>query len=233
MSTRFDSEGVAAGYSVYTSLTLHLYDAYVIGFCNRFIWRCESGELLALYQRNVSACHLDVGVGTGYFLDRTQFPAVRPVITLLDANPACLATASRRIARHVPCLVAANVLDPLPPMGPFSSVGLCYLLHCVPGGIPAKAIMFDHFKAVMAPAARIFGATIVQGSAPRSWLAQRLLNFYNAKGFFSNAHDTVEDLEAELASRFCDVKVTMQGSVALFEAQRADEPDVSDVEANG
>jgi hypothetical protein len=210
---------IQSGHGVYNPFVLRLYDAFVHGFSNRFIWRCETEELLALYQRNVSACHLDVGVGTGYFLDHTQFPAARPLITLLDANPACLAVASRRIARHAPHLVHADVLHPLPPIGPFSSVGLCYLLHCVPGSIPAKAIMFDHCKAVMAPAARIFGATIVQGSAPRSWAVQRLLDFYNAKGIFSNAYDTIEDLESELASRFCEVKVMMQGAVAVFEAR--------------
>jgi hypothetical protein len=205
---------------VLTRLSLRLYDPVVIGFSNRFIWRCRSRELLALYQRNLSACHLEVGVGTGYFLDRAQFPVAQPAITLLDINPLCLAMASRRIARHAPRVVEANVLDPLPAIGPFSSIGLCYLLHCLPGNMTAKAIVFDHLEAVMAPAARIFGATIVQGSAPRSWAAQRLLNCFNATGYVANAHDTAEDLKAELASRFCDVNARMQGSVALFEAQR-------------
>ncbi len=115
--------------------------------------------------------HLDVGVGTGYLLDHAQFPVAHPEITLLDTNPACLNMASRRIARHAPRVVQANVLDPLPAIEPFSSVGLCHLLHCVPGDIPAKAVVFDNMKAVMSPGARIFGATIVQGSAPRSWAA--------------------------------------------------------------
>ena len=218
---QFDPRRAALGHAVYTPLTLRLYDAFVLGFSNRFIWRCKSRELLALYQRNVSACHLDVGVGTGYFLDRTQFPTTSPAITLLDANPTCLETASCRIARHAPRVVEANVLEPLPSIGPFSSVGMCFLLHCMPGSIPAKAIAFDHVRAVMAPEARIFGATIVQGSVPRSRAAQWVMDFYNAKGFFSNTYDTVEDLEAELASRFCEVKVSVQGSVALFEACRA------------
>jgi hypothetical protein len=208
--------------NTYTSLTLRFYDSLVLGFTNRFVWRCNSRELLALYQANVSGCHLDVGVGTGYFLDRVLFPIAHPAITLLDVNPTCLAMTSRRIARYTPRLVEANVLDPLPSIGPFSSVGLCYLLHCVPGGIPVKAIIFDHLKAVMAPAARIFGATIVQGSTPRSWAAQRLLDLYNATGVLTNASDTVEDLEVELASRFRKVDVRLRGTVALFQAQRDD-----------
>jgi hypothetical protein len=221
MSMQPNSIRGASGYAVYSPLMLYLYDGYVLSFSNRFLWRCKTRELLALYQRNVSDCHLDVGVGTGYFLERTLFPGTRPAITLLDANAACLDMASRRIARHAPRVVQANVLEPLPSIGPFSSVGLCYLLHCLPGTISSKAVVFDHLKAVMTSTGRVFGATIVQGSAPKHWAAQRAMDFYNAKGIFSNVRDTVEDLEAELLSRFCDVKVRLQGTVALFEARGA------------
>jgi SAM-dependent methyltransferase len=218
---QLDPERVAMGAAVYTPLMLRFYDVLVLACYLPFVWRCPNREVLALYARNVSACHLDVGVGTGYFLDRTPFPAAHPAVTLLDVNAACLAAASRRVARYEPRVVQANVLDPLPAIGPFSSVGLCALLHCVPGSIPAKALIFDHLKSVMAPAGRIFGATLVQGSVPRSFVAQRLMDYYNARGVFANEHDTVEDLESELAARFCKVNIRVRGSVALFEAQYA------------
>jgi hypothetical protein len=204
---------------VYNPLTLFVYDQFVLRFSNVCVWRCASQELLALYGRNVSDCHLDIGVGTGYFLDRVQFPSPRPAITLLDVNTTCLSAASRRIARYEPRVVRADALTPLPIVGPFSSVGLCYLLHCLPGSIPSKAIVLDHIKTVMAPSARVFGATIVQGSAPRPWLTRQFLSIYNSIGIFSNIGDTIGDLEAELASRFNKVNVTLKGSVALFEAQ--------------
>jgi hypothetical protein len=207
--------------ALYTPLTLRFYDTVVHRFSNRFVWRCTARELLDLYERNVSACHLDVGVGTGFLLDHARFPTERPSVTLMDVNTACLEMASRRIARHAPRVVQSSILEPLPPIGPFSSVGLCYLLHCLPGDIPSKAVAFDHLQAVMAPAARIFGATLVQGSAPRSWMARRLMAFYNRKGFFSNTQDTAEDLETEMRSRFSDVRIRMRGSVAVFEARKA------------
>lgn len=218
MSSQSDVQKSTADYQVLSPLTLFFYDAWVHGFSDRFLWRCPLHELLALYRRNVSACHLDVGVGTGLLLDRTQFPAARPSITLMDVNAACLETAARRIARHVPRVVRASVLAPLPAIGPFSSVGLCYLLHCVPGSFREKGVAFDHLKSVMAPGARIFGATIVQGAVPTQWAARRVMDFYNAKGIFANANDTVDVLEAKLASRFSKVDVRMRGQVALFEA---------------
>ena len=71
-------EDVWAGQAVYSARTLKLYDALVLGFSNRFLWRCPTAELLALYDANVSANHLDAGVATGFFLDACRFPVARP-----------------------------------------------------------------------------------------------------------------------------------------------------------
>jgi hypothetical protein len=82
-----------------------------------------------------------------------------------------------------------------------------------------KTAVFDRIGPHLAPGARLFGATIVQGDAPRSWAAQRLMDLYNTKGIFSNRDDRAQDLEAALKSRFKDVRVELKGCVALFEAQ--------------
>jgi SAM-dependent methyltransferase len=214
-----DAEAVEAGQAIYSPLVLKIYDGFVLGLSNRVLWRCASAHLRMLYDRNVSARHVDIGVGTGYFLDRARWPTALPEITLVDLNPNALAAAARRIARYAPRVVRANALAPLPAMGPFDSAGLCYLLHCLPGEIATKAVVFDHLRSALAPGARVFGATILQGDAPRSWAAQRLMNLYNRKGIFSNARDTRAALEAALAQRFLDVKIEMRGCVALFEAR--------------
>jgi SAM-dependent methyltransferase len=210
---------VEAGQAIYSPLVLRAYDGFVLGFSNALLWRCPTSSLRVLYDRNVSMRHLDVGVGTGYFLDKAKWPAANPEITLLDLNPNCLEMASRRIARYRPRMVEANILAPLPPLGPFDSVGLCYLLHCLPGAMRDKAVLFDHLRPALAPGARIFGATIVQGDAPRSGPAKALMRFYNGKGIFSNAQDTAEDLEAALRQRFASIRVERRGCVALFEAR--------------
>jgi SAM-dependent methyltransferase len=217
----FASEGVEAGQAVYSPMVLRTYDWIVLGISNRFLWRCPTAELRRLYDRNVSGRHLDVGVGTGYFLDKAKWPVAKPAITLLDLNPNCLAAASRRISRFSPQSVQANALAPLPFLGPFQSAGLCYLLHCLPGAIAEKGVVFDNLAPVLERGARVFGATIMQGNAPRSMPAQALMNLYNNKGIFSNVADTVEDLHAALCRRFRDVEVNLRGTVALFEARAA------------
>jgi SAM-dependent methyltransferase len=207
-----------AGQAVYTPIVLRTYDWVVLGLSNHLLWRCPTADLRRLYDRNISDRHLDVGVGTGYFLDKATWPVPTPSITLLDLNANCLRAASKRISRYAPHTVLANILAPLPPLEPFTSAGLCYLLHCIPGAIPEKVVAFDRLRSVLAPGARVFGATIVQGEVPRSRPAQALMSLYNKKGIFSNAADTVEDLDVELRKRFTDVKVQVKGTVALFEA---------------
>jgi hypothetical protein len=214
-----ESPSVQAGIAVYSPSLLRSYDWIVLGLSNRLLWRCPTAHLRALHDRNVSARHLDVGVGTGYFLDKARWPVPKPAITLLDLNSNCLDAAARRIERFEPRAVRANVLDPLPPLGSFSSAGLCYLFHCVPGSIADKAIVFDHLQGSLEPGARVFGATIVQGSVRRSRAAQAVMNLYNRKGIFANADDTIEALDVALRRRFDDCVVQLIGTVALFEAR--------------
>ena len=207
------------GQAVYSPLVLKLYDFWVLGLSNTLVWRCPTRDLRALYDRNISGHHLDLGVGTGYFLHYAQFPVAQPIITLADLNAHSLAAAARRIRRYRPVTMVADALQPLPLPRTFHSASLNYLLHCLPGPMAHKCAVFDHVVRVVVPGGRIFGATIVQGAAPRNWAAQALMDLYNAKGIFSNRHDAIADLESELRSRFDAVVVSRQGCVALFEGR--------------
>jgi hypothetical protein len=104
---------VVDGQAVYTRRTLAVYNLVVLGISNRFVWKCPMPRLLAHCERHVSANHLDVGVGTGYFLGRFRFPALAPRIVLTDLNPNALAFACHRIARCRPSRYRRNVLDPV------------------------------------------------------------------------------------------------------------------------
>ena len=61
----------------------------------------------------VTANHLDVGVGTGYFLDRCYLPSQTPRVALMDLNSNTLEFTSRRIARYNPKTYRRNILDPI------------------------------------------------------------------------------------------------------------------------
>lgn len=213
----FTPAQVAAGHAVYTPRLLNAYDLLVLGVSNRFIWRCPTPRLVAHYNRHVSVNHLDVGVGTGYFLDRCRFPSASPRIALMDLNPNSLEFAARRIARFRPETHQCNVLEPMANQAAkFDSVGVNYLLHCLPGTIESKAVAFDHLKTWMNPGAVFFGSTLLQGGVRRSWAAKRLMSFYNDKGVFTNTQDTLDGLERELRRRFSSVAIEVIGCAALF-----------------
>lgn len=219
-------EQIEAGQAVYTKRTLALYDFVVLGVSNRFIWKCPTPRIEAHYNKYITANHLDVGVGTGYFLDRCRFPSDTPRVALMDLNPETLEFASRRIARYRPESYRRNVLEPISldsgksDSGKFDSIGINYLLHCIPGSIESKSVAFDHLKALMNPGARIFGSTLLQGGVHRSGAARRLMEIYNSKGVFSNVHDDLDGLRRELERRFEEVSIEVAGCAALFSARR-------------
>lgn len=213
-------EQVEAGQAVYTPRTLAIYDLAVLGVSNRFIWNCPTARLEEHYNRHVSANHLDVGVGTGYFLDRCRFPAATPRVALMDLNSDTLAFAARRIVRYRPEQYRRNVLEPIAfDAEGFDSIGLNYLLHCLPGSIASKAVVFDHLRPLLKPGAVLFGSTLLHGGVPRSALARGLMAIYNRKGIFANRDDDLAGLQRALEQRFREVRVEVAGCAALFAAR--------------
>lgn len=75
------------GAAVYTPLALAFYDLAVLRLSNSLVWQCSSDVLLDFYNQRISDKHLDIGVGTGYFLDKCRFPSTAPKIALFDLNP--------------------------------------------------------------------------------------------------------------------------------------------------
>jgi hypothetical protein len=219
MTTRApDAADAEAGQRIYTPLVLRVYDLVVLEFSNRFAWHCPSERMLERYDRHIGRRHLDLGVGTGWYLDRCTWPVEPPEITLLDLNENSLSVAARRLERYGPRTVRANALDPLP-LGDarFESAAANYLLHCLPGPIEAKAaVLAANVRQYLEPGGVLFGSTILGRGVPHTRIGRRLLRMYNAKGIFSNADDDQLGLERGLTSRLRDVEIEIAGAVALF-----------------
>lgn len=210
-------ERVEAGHAFYTRRALAAYDLAILGYFSRVAWRCPAKRVLAHYDRHVSANHLDVGVGTGWFLDRCDYGSPTPRLGLMDLNTNCLDVASRRVARFEPEIHVANVLAPIAFDGPkFDSLGMNYLLHCLPGTIDEKAVAFEHLEPLLNPGSVVFGATLLHGGVKRNWLARKVMDRNNAHGIFSNADDDLDGLRAVLSRHLTDSSVEVVGCVALF-----------------
>ena len=210
-------EQIEAGQAVYTKRTLAIYNFVVLGVSNRFLWKCPTPRLLAHYNQWVTNNHLDVGVGTGYFLDQCQFSSLSPRIALMDLNSKVLEFTAQKISRYSPETYCCNVLEPISlNIEKFDSITINYLLHCLPGTIKSKSLALDYLKTLMNPNAVLFGSTILGRGVKRNWFAKQLMGIYNQKGIFSNQQDDLEELERELKRRFKDVSVELVGCVALF-----------------
>jgi SAM-dependent methyltransferase len=206
------------GQAGYTPLLLKIYDPWVLGFMARVTWRCPIPPVIERYRRLVGRRHLDVGPGTGYFLEKAG-PFEGTEITLLDPNPNVLAHASRRLAAAHPITVEADVMKPLPVEGPFDSAALSYVLHCLRGPQPHKAVAIRNIADVMAPDGVLFGGTVLGLAERHTPQARAFLRVANWHGDFDNLGDTAEGLRQILEQSFETVEVEVVGSTANFTAR--------------
>jgi hypothetical protein len=209
------------GQAVYTRFFLKFYDFCVLGISNHFIWKCPTKKILSHYNQLITGNHLEIGVGTGYYLDNCAFPVKSPRVVLGDLNPNCLQKTSQRIQRYFPASVPVDVLKPLtvPPPG-FDSIAVNYVLHCLPGTMEDKGKIFSNIKELMNPNGIIFGSTILFGDVRKSGTAEKLMRLYNSKKIFSNENDSLGQLKKALELHFSEVKIEVVGCVALFSAKK-------------
>jgi len=92
------SEEAAAGAAIYSKFLLALYDIEVLMFELPVIFKCPLKKLKDLYSELITSNHLDIGVGTGYFLDKCRFPEENPNIHLMDLNSNSLEKTAKRIS---------------------------------------------------------------------------------------------------------------------------------------
>jgi SAM-dependent methyltransferase len=205
------------GQSDYTRSLLRVYDPVVVGIVARAVWRCPASRLVEGYRQHTRDRHLDVGPGTGYFLERSGLPDGSRV-TILDPNANVLDHAGRHLRRLDVTAVEADVLKPLPVDGPFESAALNLVIHCLPSPMSRKAVAVANVAATLAPTGVLFGASVLGTAGPQTWLSRRVLAAFNTRGAFDNLGDTEEGLREILAASFEHVELETVGSIAIFAA---------------
>jgi Methyltransferase domain len=211
------SDPAYKGQADYSRLLLDVYDPIVLGFVSWFVWRCPIEPVLDGYRQHIRDRHLDIGPGTGYFIDKSRLPDGSRV-TIVDPNPNVLRHSARKLRRLDVTAVQADVLKPLPVQGPFRSAALNLVLHCLPGPMSRKATAVANVAATLAPDGVLFGATVLGGSGDHSWLARRVLRAFNWRGAFDNLDDTEEGIREILGASFERVELHTIGSAAIFSA---------------
>lgn len=203
----------------YTRHALRVYDAIIMGLLARWVWRCPSFLFINFYDALVSTSHAEIGVGTGYCLDKCRADIDR--LAIIDLNPNCLEHSSRRLDRYAPTTHIRNVLERVSVSGgPFKTVALGGVLHCLPGSMQDKGQVFDNLRPILAEDAVVFGYTLVSdaGSLGPAAIAARAV--LNKLRLINNYADTSDALRHELDKRFDTHVVTRVGAIAFFIASR-------------
>lgn len=215
------ADDVKAGQATYTRSFLSIYDLLVLWFSNNYIWKCPTANMLEMYEQQLSTHHLDVGVGTGYFLLHADKLRQCQRLALLDVNSNSLKLSEQKLRRKraiIADTITANILGDVPEIPcQFKSVGINYLLHCLPGRIDEKLPrIIENLKPSMAEGCTLFGSTILVGGVEHTATAKRLLQIYNKRGIFSNQEDTLARLDGSLGASTKRHNVRVIGGVCLF-----------------
>jgi 2-polyprenyl-3-methyl-5-hydroxy-6-metoxy-1,4-benzoquinol methylase len=209
-----------SGHEIYTNNVLKIYDLWVLGFSNHLLWNCPTKYIEDMFTQHTTKNHLDIGVGTGYYLKKCLDNSKRR-LALLDFNQNSLEKASLRISSFQPEIYQTNILESLNlKCGKFDSISINYLLHCLKGDLKDKSIVFQNILPYLNNNGVVFGSTILGKDIEKNFFASKLMNFYNKKGIFSNTYDSLEDLEGVLQNYFCHVEIKVIGNVACFYAKR-------------
>ncbi len=217
LSTDNVTREVAAGAAIYSKLVLALYDIEVLMFEMPLVFKCPLKKMMNFYNEHISETHLDVGVGTGYFMDKCQFPTQDPTIHLMDLNSNSLAKTSARIRRYRPVAHKVNVLAPINLDLPlFHSISASNFLHCLPGTMLDKECVFKNLTRHLSDGGTFFGTTVVGQGANAGFLYKKINAIYNKSAIFSNLNDNMADLETILARNFRQYSLHLVGSIAFF-----------------
>lgn len=210
------NKDIVAGQAIYSKKVLSIYDLWVLGFSNHYLWKCPTRLINEDFSNLFTNNHLDVGVGTGYYLKK-NLTLSNQRIGLIDLNKNSLDSTSKAIQHLKPEVYCKNILEPLSlNCEKFDSVSVNYLLHCLPGSMPEKSIIFSHLREVMNAGSVLFGSTILGKGVKKGYFANKLMSIYNKKGIFCNSNDDIDSLYNALNDNFINVNVKLVGCVAIF-----------------
>ena len=219
-----DGKAGIPGAAAYSSFTLFIYDYFVLKFMAFFFWRCSTSAVLEpFFRSHVSrnGHHLDIGVGTGWFLEHANLSPPSSSITLIDLNANCLQKAKARLNRIDLDCIQHDILEPLPPdIGPFDSISMMYLLHCLPPPQSRKGQVLAMLRHHLKPGGVLFGCTILGPfSGNQTRLSKFALKRINAKNRMGNLDDTEEGFVEVLRKNYGSVESLVVGSMLVFTAR--------------
>jgi 2-polyprenyl-3-methyl-5-hydroxy-6-metoxy-1,4-benzoquinol methylase len=197
--------------------SLFVYDLVLYGVISRYAWGCSIERLDHHYRKYLGLNHLDVGVGTGFLLNRALSDAAQPRLGLMDLSRECLEKTKRKVARFAPETYLQNLLQPIQyEIDKFDSIGINYVMHCVPGSFKEKGVAFAHLQPLLSENGVLFGTTVLSEDVHKNVLARPFMWLMNTLGVFNNRSDNARDLKECLATHFRLIEFEIVGVTAFF-----------------
>ncbi len=180
-----------------------------------------------MYGSFTRQAHLDIGVGTGYFLRRlleTDWIPQRLIIA--DRSRNCLEYTSRRLRNipHETLQLDVLSIDPAShqDLEGIESAAANFLLHCLPQGIASAQELVDFAARILGDGGVFFGSTITGQAAGQQVTSRTVMQLFNRLQIFGNRDDNADQLHELLSSRFVHCRIGAAGCVTLFAASNAE-----------
>ncbi|MFZ6757572.1 class I SAM-dependent methyltransferase [Undibacterium sp. Ji50W] len=201
----------------FNKVSLFFYDFILYGVISKYAWGSSIQRLDAHYKKYVSSNHLEVGVGTGFLLNRVVFDSTKPRLALMDLSPECLAKTKFKVSRYAPETYIQNLLEPVQhKMAKFDSIAINYVMHCVPGSFKEKGIAFSHLQPLLSEYGVLFGTSVLSEDVHKNLFAKPFMWLMNYLGVFNNRNDNARDLKDFLEKNFQVLDFKVVGVTAFF-----------------
>ncbi|VVU94689.1 hypothetical protein CPAV1605_414 [seawater metagenome] len=195
------------------SNSLKYYDYLVNNINCKYVWKCDKSHILNNYKNNMSNNHLEIGPGTGYFLKK--FSCNNTKLTLMDINDNILNYSHGNLINNFKSINSINHnIFQKEFYGNYKSVGINYVLHCIPGRIEDNVqILIDNLQP---KDCTIFGSSVITDTELVSILAKGELYFLNKFQIFNNKNDKSINLIRYLKNKNYNFNYEIIGNVMIF-----------------
>jgi len=198
----------------FVTKSLNVYDFLVNDINCNYVWRCNKKNIIKNYQENIGENHLEIGPGTGYFL-KDNYNIKN--LFLVDINKDTLEYSQKNLKNYYKNIIKIehNIFTTELKLNDIDSVGLNYVIHCVPGRIENNIDNLINNINNNKPI-KFFGSSVVSDINLQTKISECELLFLNKFKIFNNKEDISFNLINYLEINKIKYDYKIIGNVLVF-----------------
>ena len=198
----------------FVSRFINVYDYLVNDINCKYAWRCPQKNIFNKYNKYLGRNHLEIGPGSGYFLKNKNINN----LTLIDINQDILNYSyNNLISNNYEIKIKNHNIfnQELKLNSEFDSVGLNYVLHCIPGRIENNIdSIINNLKNKNDYI--LFGSSVLNDVNLQTRLSKLELIYLNKNKVFHNTNDYSYNLINYFNINNFNYNYKIIGNVILF-----------------